>query len=79
MTTDGSTTQAAPLTLAAQTAADLMTPSPLSIPAATSVAEATAFLIARDFNAAPVIDEAGRPVGVLSMSDILIQHRPVAA
>lgn len=75
MTVEQPAALATPLTLAAQTAADLMTPSPLSIPAAASVTEATAFLIGRGFSAAPVIDEAGRPVGVLSTSDILIHHR----
>jgi CBS domain-containing protein len=35
------------------------------------MAEAAAFLSTRGFSAAPVIDEAGRPVGVVSRTDLL--------
>ena len=63
------------LTLAADTAEQLMTPNPVSISASASVQEAIALLTERGFSAAPVIDEAGRPVGVLSRSDILIHQR----
>jgi CBS domain-containing protein len=63
------------LTLAADTAEQLMTPNPVSISASASVQEAIALLTDRGFSAAPVIDEAGRPVGVLSRSDILIHQR----
>src|SRR5690606_26266365 len=51
-----------PLTLSARTAADLMTPSPVSISQHATVKEAAAFLTTRGFSAAPVIDDAGRPV-----------------
>ena len=61
-----------PMALAARTAADLMTPNPLSIRQGATVADAAAFLAARGISAAPVIDEAGRPVGVVSSTDILI-------
>jgi CBS domain-containing protein len=63
------------LTLAADTAEQLMTPNPVSISASASVQEAIALLTDRGFSAAPVIDEAGRPVGVVSRSDILIHQR----
>jgi CBS domain-containing protein len=66
------------LTLHARTAADLMTPSPVSISRASSVREAAAFLTARGISAAPVIDDAGRPVGVVSRSDILVRHQAPA-
>lgn len=56
---------------AAQTARDLMTPNPLSISEDSTVREAAAFLIGTGFSAAPVINEAGRPVGVLSRTDIV--------
>ena len=59
------------LMLRAETAADLMTRTPLSLPQESSIAEANAFLIAKEISAAPVIDEAGRPVGVLSQTDIV--------
>ena len=63
------------LTLWAETAADLMTPDPVSIGADETVKEAVAFLTDKGFSAAPVIDDAGRPVGVLSRSDILVHDR----
>lgn len=63
-----------PLVLRAQAAADLMTPDPKSVRQDASVAEAAAFLSGRGFSAAPVIDDAGRPVGVVSRSDLLNYH-----
>jgi len=63
------------LTLWAETAADLMTPNPVSISASAPVKEAVAFLTDKGFSGAPVIDSAGRPVGVLSRSDILVHDR----
>jgi CBS domain-containing protein len=63
------------LTLLAETAADLMTPNPVSISADAPVKEAVAFLTDKGFSAAPVIDDAGRPIGVLSRSDILVHDR----
>jgi CBS domain-containing protein len=75
--------EAAPrLTLWAETAADLMTPNPVSVRADATVREVIALLTDRGFSAAPVIDEAGRPVGVLSQTDILVHDRermPLAA
>jgi CBS domain-containing protein len=63
------------LVLRAETAADLMTENPVSIPANALVSEAVVLLTERGFSAAPVIDEAGRPVGVLSRTDLLIHDR----
>jgi CBS domain-containing protein len=63
------------LTLAARTAADLMTPDPVSIEAGASLHEAIALLTDRGYSAAPVIDEAGRPLGVLSRTDIVTYDR----
>jgi CBS domain-containing protein len=57
------------------TAADLMTPNPISIGVDASIREAIQLLIDRGITAAPVIDEAGLPVGVLSRSDILVHDR----
>jgi CBS domain-containing protein len=62
-------------TLEAETAADLMTENPVSIPANALVGEAIVLLTERGFSAAPVIDEAGRPIGVVSRTDILIHER----
>jgi CBS domain-containing protein len=66
---------AASLTLRAATAAELMTPNPVSIGAGVSVKEAAAFLTEKGFSAAPVIDKAGRAIGVLSRSDIVVHDR----
>jgi CBS domain-containing protein len=63
------------LTLDANTAAALMTPDPLSIRAGATVREAVSFLTDKGFSAAPVIDKAGRPVGVLSRADIIVYDR----
>jgi len=63
------------LTLGPATAADLMSSNPISVNADATVEEATALLTDRGFSAAPVIDEAGRPVGVIGRTDILIHER----
>jgi len=63
---------ALPMVLGARTATDLMTPNPLSIRQSATVSEAATFLASRGISAAPVIEEAGRPVGVVSSTDILI-------
>jgi CBS domain-containing protein len=65
------------LFLDACTAADLMSPNPMSLNAGALVADAIAVMTQRGFSAAPVIDEAGRPAGVLSRSDILVHEREV--
>lgn len=57
------------------TAADLMTPNPLSLREDLTIREAVAFFVDRNISGAPVIDESGRPVGVLTQSDILIHDR----
>jgi predicted transcriptional regulator len=61
--------------LEARTAAELMTPNPLSLRESLTLREAIAFLVDRSLSGAPVIDEAGRPVGVLTQTDILIHDR----
>src|SRR5437588_2039571 len=68
-------TTRAPLLLHARTAADLMVPNPISLRAEAGVAEATALFTEKSITAAPVIDQAGRPIGVVSRSDLLIHHR----
>ncbi len=59
-------------------AKDLMSSNPVSIRRDATVREAVALLTDRGFGAAPVIDEAGRPVGVVSRTDILIHERECA-
>jgi CBS domain-containing protein len=63
------------LLLDTATAADLMTPNPVSIRADASVQEAITMLTDKGFSAAPVIDESGQPIGVLSHTDIMVHDR----
>jgi predicted transcriptional regulator len=62
------------LTLAVATAAELMTSNPVSLRAQATASEARKLFIARAISAAPVIDDAGRPLGVLSHTDIMVHH-----
>jgi CBS-domain-containing membrane protein len=63
------------LTLNAGFAADVMTANPLSICDQASVQEAVAFLLEKGISGAPVIDVAGRPVGVVTQTDLLVHER----
>ncbi|MBM4071542.1 MAG: CBS domain-containing protein [Planctomycetes bacterium] len=63
------------LVLSAHTAADLMNANPVSIDHDATVREAPALFNNRGFSVAPVIDDAGRPIGVLSSSDILVHDQ----
>jgi len=67
--------RAKPMTLKAWTAADLMTEQVVSIPEDAPLREAVAVLTDRGFSGAPVINAAGRPVGVISQSDIVVHDR----
>ena len=51
---------------------ELMTPSPVSVRHGITVRDAAAFLAERGIGAAPVVNDAGRAVGVLSRSDVLL-------
>jgi tRNA nucleotidyltransferase (CCA-adding enzyme) len=51
---------------------DLMTPNPVSVRHSVSVRDAALFLDGRGIGAAPVVNDAGRAVGVLSRSDVLL-------
>lgn len=61
--------------LKANRARDLMTSNPISIAADSTIHEAVATLLDREITAAPVIDDAGRPIGVISRSDIVRRDR----
>jgi CBS domain-containing protein len=67
------------LMLRARTAADLMATNPVSLRAEATAAEALRLLTNKGITAAPVIDDAGHPIGVLSRSDLLVHQREVAA
>lgn len=56
-------------------ARDLMSSNPVSIHRDATIREALGILTDRGYGAAPVIDEAGHPIGVVSRTDILIHHR----
>jgi arabinose-5-phosphate isomerase len=51
--------------------ADVMTRHPLTLPAGARVAEALDLLRARKFSELPVVDGAGRPVGMLDITDLI--------
>jgi CBS domain-containing protein len=59
------------LTLEAKTAEELMTPNPVSISEHAAIMDAASVLSNRDFSALAVINDAGRPVGVVSRTDIV--------
>lgn len=50
---------------------DAMTRSPRSVPATASAADAVRLLLSGDFNAVPVVDEGGRPVGIVTQGDLI--------
>ena len=64
-----------PLRLHAVLADDVMSPNPVSMRDELTVHEAVVFLTERRISAAPVINAAGRPVGVVSEADILRHDR----
>jgi CBS domain-containing protein len=64
----------APLRLHAETAADLMVPNPISLRSEATVEEAVSLFADKGIHAAPVIDASGRPIGVVSRSDLFIHQ-----
>jgi CBS domain-containing protein len=67
--------EASTMTLVSATAADLMVPNPVSIRDNATIDEAITVLADKGLSAAPVIDIAGKPLGVVSSSDIIIHSR----
>lgn len=65
------------LMLAAETAADLMRTDPVSVRADARADEVLDFLSHRGISAAPVVNDAGRPIGVLSRTDLLAHRHNV--
>jgi predicted transcriptional regulator len=62
-------------TFAGLTAEDLMTANPVSLLDSLTLREAIGVFIDRGISGAPVIDETGRPVGVLTQTDVLVHDR----
>lgn len=75
MATAAKTKRPPALKLQARTAADLMMPNPISLNVNSTLQEALVLFTEKGFTAAPVIDDAGRPVGVISRYDILVHAR----
>jgi CBS domain-containing protein len=65
----------ASLKLQAKTVADLMTPSPVSLREEASITDAIACLTDRGISGAPVIDAAGRAIGVITEADVTVHAR----
>jgi CBS domain-containing protein len=63
------------LSLQAATARDLMSNNLISVRKDASVLDAITLMVDRGYTAAPVIDESGRPLGVITVSDILVHNR----
>jgi CBS domain-containing protein len=63
------------LLLNALSAADLMTAEPITISASAFVNEAIAMMVDHGVSALPVVDEHGKPVGVVSHTDIVVHDR----
>jgi CBS domain-containing protein len=72
------TATARPLHLAADTAADLMVPDVPTLPRSATFDDALGFFIDRNVTVAPVVGDRDEPVGVLSLTDLLIHVRECA-
>ncbi len=59
------------LVIAPCTVSDLMTDNPLSISSTATAQEVVSLLTEHQFSAAPVIDDVGHPVGVISRTDLV--------
>ncbi len=58
-----------------QTVADLMNRDPLTVTPATPLSEAIHLLVDRQISGLPVVDEAGKLVGVISESDLMWREK----
>lgn len=60
------------------TARDIMTPHPLSVTVGTRVTEAARLMLEHHFNGLPVVERDGTLRGVLSQSDLVMQHKKLS-
>jgi CBS-domain-containing membrane protein len=51
--------------------AEIMTPTPLCVPPELSVESLTSLFLERGISGAPVVDEAGRAIGIVSKTDLV--------
>jgi CBS domain-containing protein len=63
------------LVLTLQTAEELMTQCPVTVQSNATLRDAIAVMVDRGVSALPVVDEEGKPVGVLSQTDVVIHDR----
>src|SRR5262245_31775620 len=73
------TSDVEPLQLPALTAANLMSARVVTLRPSATVSDALLLFTQKGIHAAPVVDDAGRGVGVVSVSDLLIHQREAAA
>jgi CBS domain-containing protein len=60
------------------TAKDIMTPAPVVLSPETDIPTAARLLLKKKINGAPVVDAAGKLVGVLCQSDLIAQQKNVS-
>src|SRR5258708_19588889 len=65
------------LVLDAETAADLMTPNPVSIQRNATLPDAAALLTEKNVSAVPVLDDEGRPIGVWAPKSVGRHYRDI--
>lgn len=58
-------------------AIDIMTPEPVTLSPDSDIRSAALLLLDRKINGAPVVDEKGRLVGILTQSDLVAQQKQV--
>jgi len=56
-----------------------MTPNPLSLPGSATLPEVLTFLVDTGYSAAPVLDDSGQPIGVVSRTDVVVYERARSA
>lgn len=59
----------------ALTARDIMTSTPITVTPETPIGEASRILLDNRFNGLPVVDDAGKLLGIICQSDLVMQHK----
>lgn len=58
-----------------QTAGDIMTKEPITVSPNTEIGEAAKLILDKKFNGVPVVDKAGKLVGILCQSDLIKRQK----